>query len=593
MSRSPALIRPVLRLLGDLGQERSLFLRATASMTTFQLATAAAAGLSTAVATAVVSDASPSAVVALLLGLAAAVVTVAVFTWIESWLSHVLAYRVIAALRMRVYRAVQTLVPARTGTRRTWEVAATAMNDVETLEWFYAHTLGAGVNAIVSPALVCTALVIAVGPVGLIVPAGIALLLTVPWLMARLQVAQGTRIRSRLGELHAVSFEGAESRRELTALGLTEHHRDQVLARTAEVQRAKRGFALRAAGESALADLIVAATSLGFLIALMAESAAGSIDPVVIPAALVLVTAAVVPAAGAFAMVQRLGEMSAAATRILSFLDDAAAAPEQSGARSAPRAGALSFDAVTFAYAGGPPVLRGLDLKIAAGETVALVGGSGAGKTTVARLLTGLWQADTGTVRLDGADLRGLDGESLRHEVSLVSQHPFVFRGTVRSNLLLADPGADDETMWRALADAGLADTVAAWADGLDHRVGDRGATMSGGQRQRLSIAQVLLRDPAVLVLDEASAQLDTVREADLADAVARLRNGRTTIVIAHRVSTIRRAPRVVLLDGGRVAADGTHDHLIATSAAYRSLIAVDQTPPTSLVGTATPPGRR
>ncbi|MDZ8172213.1 ABC transporter ATP-binding protein [Microbacterium xanthum] len=593
MTSSTALLRPVVRLLDEVGHERGLFLRSTLSMTAFQAATAAAAGLSTAVATSVIADTPHSLVVALLMGLVAAVIAAAVFTWIESWLSHVLAYRVIAALRMRVYDAVERIVPARTGTRRTGEVAGTAMNDVETLEWFYAHTLGSGVNAIVSPALVSVALVAITGPIGLIVPAGVALLLAVPWILARVQVAQGTRIRARLGDLQAVSFEGAEARRELTALDLTDYHREQVLARTADVQRAKRGFAMRAAGESALADVIVATTSLSFLVALMAGAAAGTVDPVVIPVALVLVSAAVVPAAGAFVMVQRLGEMSAAASRVLSLLDEVDDEPAPRALLPAPRHGAVRFDAVTFSYAGGPPVLRGLDLEIAAGETVALVGGSGAGKTTVARLLTGLWSPDTGAVTLDGVGLHDIEGTSLRREIALVSQNPFVFRGTVRSNLLLADPDATETALWRALTDAGLAGTVRAWEDGLDTRVGDRGATMSGGQRQRLSIAQVLLRDPAVLILDEASAQLDTVREADLADAVARLRDGRTTIVIAHRVSTIRRAPRVVLLEDGRVVADGAHADLLATHDAYRTLIAHDQAPPAGLAGTATPPGRR
>ncbi|GAA1857867.1 ABC transporter ATP-binding protein [Microbacterium koreense] len=569
-----ALVRPVVRLLREVGDERGLFVRSTLSMTIFQLTTAGAAGLSTAIATAVVSGAPHPLVISLLVGLAAAVITVAVFTWIESWLSHVLAYRVIAALRMRVYDAIEAIVPARTGTRRTGEVAGTAMNDVETLEWFYAHTLGAGINAIVSPALVSVALVVLVGPIGLIVPAGIAVLLTIPWLFARLQVSQGLRIRGRLGFLQAVAFEGASARRELTALDLVEHHRAQVLARTAEVQAAKRGFALRAAGESALADTVVAATSLGFLVALMAAAAAGTLDPVVIPVALVLVSAAVVPAAGAFAMVQRLGEMSAAAGRILALLDEGARDQPPAGKREAPTGGAVRFDGVDFAYDCGGPVLRGLDLEIGAGETIALVGGSGAGKTTIARLLTGLWRADAGTVSLDGVAIADIDDDALHREVAMVSQHPFVFRGTIRSNLQLAAPDADDEAMWRALTDAGLADTVREWDDGLDQRVGDRGATLSGGQRQRLSIAQVLLRDPAVLVLDEASAHLDAVRESDLADTVARLRAGRTTIVIAHRVSTIRRAPRVVLLEHGRVAADGTHADLVATSAAYRALIA-------------------
>ncbi len=574
MSGAGSMLRPVLRLLGEIREERGLFACSTASMTAFQLATAVVAGISTAIATAVIDDRPTGLVNALLIALVTAVVAVAVFTWIESWLSHVLAYRVINALRMKVYDAVERIVPARSGRRRAGEVAGTAMTDVEVLEWFYAHTLGAGINAVLSPMLVSVALVVLVGPIGLIVPAGVALLLTIPWLFAGLQVRQGTAIRERLGDLHAVAFEGAEARRELATLGLTVRHREDVLARTAGVQDAKRRFALRASVESALADVVVAATSLGFLAALMAQAASGSVDPVLVPAAMVLVSAAVLPAAGAFAMVQRLGEMSSAARRVRAFIDEPDTDAASSETLPSGGAGSVRFDDVHFAYDGAEPVLSGLDLTVNAGETVALVGASGSGKTTIARLLTRLWEPGSGRILLDGIPIAEADPVSVRREVALVSQHPFVFRGTVRSNLALASPEADEADMWQALSDAGLADTVTDWAKGLDEPVGDRGTTMSGGQRQRLSIAQVLLRDPAVLILDEASAQLDAVLEMDLADAVARLRAGRTTIVIAHRVSTIRRAKRVIVLGQGRIIGDGAHEDLLDRLPAYRALLA-------------------
>ncbi|UFU01922.1 ABC transporter ATP-binding protein/permease [Ruania suaedae] len=576
------LLGPVVRLLGEVGAQRSLFWRSTAAMTGFQAATAAAAGLSTAVASLVTSG-STSMVALLLTALAAAVVAVAVLTWVESWLSHVLAYRVIDGLRVRVYDAVEQIVPARSGRRRAGEVAGTAMNDVEVLEWFYAHTLGAGLNALLSPTLVSIALVAMVGPRALIVPAGVALLLAIPWLLAGLQQRQGIAIRSELGRLQALSFEGAQARRELAALDLTGHHRAQVLRGTDAVQRARRRFALRAAGESALADLVVAATSLLFLVSLVQAAVAGSLDPVLIPPAMVLVAAAIAPAAGAFAMVQRLGEMSAAARRVLELIDEGervrTSAPAASTATAAPARsstagprGHVRLEAVRFAYGEGPPVLDGLDLDLPPGGTLALVGASGAGKSTLARLLTRLWDPQQGTITLDGVRIDALEPDELRRRVALVAQHPFVFRGTVRSNLLLAAPEATEEDLWAALTTAGLAETVTAWPGGLDTGVGDRGTTMSGGQRQRLSIAQAMLRDPCVLVLDEASAHLDAVGEQDLADAVAQL--GLTTLVIAHRISTIRRADRVALLAGGRIAAAGSHRGLLQTCPEYRRLLA-------------------
>ncbi|MCI2956429.1 ABC transporter ATP-binding protein/permease [Agromyces atrinae] len=575
MSAPRAALGPVIRLLGVVGSERSLFVRSTLSMTAYQLAAAAASGTSAAIAAAVASGRGADPVVALLIaGLVAAVVAVALFTWIESWLSHVLAYRVIDGLRVRVYDALEAITPARSGRRRAGAVAGTALGDVETLEWFYAHTLGSAINAIVSPTLVGIVLVVLVGPVGLLVPAGVALLLVIPAVLGSLQARQGARIREELGSLRATAFEGAEAQREIHALGLVGHHRAEVLAATGRVHRAKRAFALRAAGESALADVVVAVTTLGFLTALVARVAAGEVDPVLVPAAMVLVGAAIAPAAGAFAMVQRLGEMSAAASRVLDLLDETDPVPPGGDDAPGDGRGELRFEGVGFGYAPGPRVLDGLDLVIRPGESVALVGASGAGKSTIARLLVRFWDPDDGRIVLDGRPLTSVDPVRVRREIALVAQHPFVFRGTVRSNLLIARPDADDDALRGALADAGLAETVESWPLGLDQPIGERGATLSGGQRQRLAIARAFLRDPAVLVLDEASAHLDALRENDLADTIDRVRAGRTTIVIAHRISTIRRSARVVMLGDGRVVADGSHDDLLASEPRYRALLA-------------------
>lgn len=568
-----AMLQPVLRLLVVLAPaDRRLFLRSALSMTAYQLAAAAAAGLSAAVAS-LLTAGDGAAVTALLVGLAVAIVTCGAFTWIESWLSHVLAYRVIAALRLRVYDAIERMVPARSARRRAGEVAGTAMGDVEALEWFYAHTLGAALNAVLTPALFGIALVILVGPVGLVVPIGIGLLLVVPWLLTPMQTRQGAAIRARLGALRATTFEGMESRREIAALGLARQHRDTVLSHTRAVQSAKRSFSLRSALEAGLADLVVAATTLGFLLALVGAAAAGTLDPVLIPPATVLATASIVPAAGAFAMLQRIGEMSAAATRILCLLDEPDEVFPGDDTRPGPGVGAVQLHDVTFGYTAEHMVLDGLHLDIRPGEHVALVGASGAGKSTIARLLTRLWDPSSGSILLDGRTLSTLTPDTARREVLLIPQHPFVFRGSLRDNLLLADPDATDAQLEEAVQRAGLADT---FAGGLDEPVGERGTALSGGQRQRVAIAQAMLRDPAVLILDEASANLDTIRERDLAGTLARVRFGRTTIVIAHRVSTIRRMPRVVLIDGGRVIADGTH-RVLTGDPRYRSLLALDE----------------
>ena len=572
---SAALLRPVLRLLGAIGEDRAMFWRSTFSMGAFQICAALAAGLSAYTASLVVTDPGSQGLATLLLvGLAVAVIANGLFTWIESWLSHVLAYRVIDRLRLRLHDAIERITPGGLKRRRAGEVSGAAMADIESLEWFYAHTVGAGLNAAVGPLLVVGALAALTGPWALIPLAGVACLLTVPWLMGPLQARQGKQVRDELGELKAASLEGAEGLREMLSLGLAEHQKRRMLETTARVQRRKRAAALRSGAESALADLIVAATTIGYVLALAAAVRAGSLDAALFPAAIVLLGAAFAPAAGIFPMFQRLGEMSAAAARVLDVLDAPSPVAETDGVAAPERRGAIRFDAVDFAYDTGTPVLKGLGFALEPGEHVALVGASGAGKTTVAHLLIRFWDPTSGRILLDGADLHAIGTADLRERVALIPQQPYVFRGTVRSNLRIAAPDATEAAMWKALEGAQLADTVRDWPNGLDEPVGENGATLSGGQRQRLAIAQAFLREPDLLIMDEAAAHLDGLGEQALAAAVAEVQAGRTTLVIAHRVSTIRHADRVLFIEDGRIAAAGTHDDLLERSAEYRSLLA-------------------
>ena len=576
---SAALLRPVLRLLGVIGEHRGLFVRSTLSMTAHQAFAAVAAGLSAYTASVVVTDPSGTGLAwLLLLALACAVAAHGAFVWAESWMSHVMAYKVIDGLRLRLHDAIERITPGGMKHRRVGEVSGAAMADIEALEWFYAHTVGAGLNAAAGPVIVVAALFVLTGPAALIALAGVALLLTVPWLMGPLQARQGKAVRDELAELKAISLEGAEGLREMLSLGLAEHQKHRVLATTGRVQRRKRAFALRAGAESALADLIVAATTIAFVLALAAAVRSGDLAPALFPAAVVLLTAAFAPAAGIFPMFQRLGEMSAAAARVLDVLDAPSAVTDTTTGQGTPalieRRGPVRFAAVHFAYEPDTPVLKGLDFAVEPGEHVALVGASGAGKTTIAHLLIRFWDPVAGRIVLDGTDLRSVSLAEARERIALIPQHPYVFRGTVRSNLRIASADATEDAMWKALDSAQLADTVRDWPGGLDEPIGENGATLSGGQRQRLAIAQAFLREPDVLIMDEAAAHLDGLGEQALARAVAEVQAGRTVLVIAHRVSTIRHADRVILVDDGAVAAEGTHRELLETSAEYRSLLA-------------------
>ena len=237
-----------------------------------------------------------------------------------------------------------------------------------------------------------------------------------------------------------------------------------------------------------------------------------------------------------------------------------------------PCKGNITFDNVSFAYADGRPVIRGLSLNVAAGETVAFVGATGAGKTTIASLLLRFYEPQSGRILLDGCDIRELTQESLRRQIGLVQQDVFLFGDSVRYNIAYAKPDATADEVQAAAKAAAADEFIQKLPAGYDTEVGERGVKLSGGQKQRLAIARVFLKNPPIVVLDEATSALDNITEQQIQRELDELAVGRTTLIIAHRLSTIRHADKIVVLDEGKVVECGTHEELLARKGHYFAL---------------------
>jgi ATP-binding cassette subfamily B protein len=264
---------------------------------------------------------------------------------------------------------------------------------------------------------------------------------------------------------------------------------------------------------------------------------------------------------------------TASGERIFQVLDEPEEVADAPGARDLPPGdGAIRFENVSFSYLPGRPVLEQLDLDLEAGTTVALIGHTGSGKTTLASLVPRFYDVDSGRVLVDGVDVRDVTLASLRREIGVIPQDPFLFSTTVRENIAFGRPDMSDEEVERVSRLAQAHEFVERLPQGYETVIGERGITLSGGQRQRVAIARALAIDPRILVLDDATASVDATTEASVRAGLREVMERRTTLIIAHRLSTIALADEIVVLDSGRIAARGRHEELIETSPVYREI---------------------
>ena len=522
-----------------------------------------------------------SQVVRLLAACGVLVILLSLFSYLDVQVSHDMAYRILTKLRDQCYAKLDELAPAALMGKRSGDMISIILGDVETLEWFYAHTIGQLIVAVIVPA----AALVFLGTLSWVLPAVvlpfIAVLVLIPRHSARQSDAQGAAVKRTTGTLNAIIVDGVQGLKDIISFRWQREYMERFFRANREYAQASMAYAERRSDESRRITLVMEAASLAADIAAVLLAAAGQIPALWLMPVFVLSSAIFTPILDALSMSTNYGLIFGAAQRVLGLFAEKPLVRDEGKRRLDVRDAKVEvrFEDVRFTYPaakGGepnPPVLNGLSFSFCTGETVALVGASGGGKSTAARLLQRFWDVDGGRISINGTDVRELTLENLRDIVTVVPQEVYLFNMSVAENLRLARLSATDAEIREAARRARAEEFIEKLPMGYDTAIGERGLRLSGGEKQRLSIAQAFLKNAPVLVLDEASANLDAENERLINQAVEGLKQGRATLVIAHRISTIRAADRIVMVENGRVAGEGTYAQLMEGCPEFRKLM--------------------
>jgi len=494
--------------------------------------------------------------------------------WFESWLAHDMAFRLLAEMRIDAFRKLDALAPAYLTRRRTGDLMALATHDIELVEYFFAHTVAPAFVAILIPAAVVIALATTSGWLAItLVPFLLAVGLS-PFLMRKRVDRLGSQAREAAGELGAFAVDSVQGLGEIVA-NQQERARGERLDELSQRHIALRlPFFSELTMQHAILEVLTGLGGLAIVVVGAILASRGTLDPGLLPLMTILAMSAFLPVSEIAQIGRQLADTLGATRRVYALANEPIPVRDGPGVPVARGAAALALEQVNFTYPGQTRrALSEVSFDIPAGKTIALVGTSGAGKTTTAQLLMRFWDPDTGRITLNGADLRDYKLDELRGLVALVAQDTYLFNDTLRANILIARPEATEAELLAAMEHASLAELVATLPQGLDSPVGERGTSLSGGQRQRVAIARAFLKDAPILILDEATSHLDAVNEQAVRRALDVLKADRTTIVIAHRLSTVRDADLIVVLDEGRVAESGTHASLVSRGGLYARLV--------------------
>ena len=479
------------------------------------------------------------------------------FAFLEMYECHLVAYGVIEKIRNLLYDSISKTAPQSTGKKRSGSITSVFVEDVEATEVFYAHTAGSYIIAFVCTVLYLAALSFLSFKISAAVFAACILVAAVPYFFNPITKKIGEEIRDGLAEVNAEAVDTVQGLREILIFGKEKKYIEKVAADTLRLNKKEIRDGRFKGLHSLVINLITSAVLISTILLAHSEVIAGSLKPEMVSVVIIFSLFAFVPIMSVSVTAGSMNISNGAAKRILDILEEEPAVKDRVPYIPQNKysvKGNIEFKDVKFSYEKNTEVLHGVNFTVKAGESIALTGESGAGKSTIANLLMRFYEPDSGAIYIDGKNIKDIHQNSLRDIIAYVPQDVYLFNKTIKENISLACPDASDEEIKQAAKVAMADGFIKRLEQGYDTNVGERGVQLSGGEKQRIAIARAVLKNSPILLMDEAVSNLDSESEALFRQALNNIRKNKTIITIAHRPSTIKEADRAIKIENGKIA---------------------------------------